>query len=583
MRFFSIPPFLVRFLLVCFCLFSAEATSQEQYKDSLSKYSFQELDRKFLKFFFQKPQLAKIYAKQSFELAENQNNVKEKVLALINLASVYDITNEYEISISYIDNAISIASNEFKGQELEANTFFTKGIFLFQRSDYETAFEYYTKAYDFYKDSSQELTKNSISLNIALIKNILGDHAGALDILKANYKNFLNTPISERTTKFSNSFYINTIYALNDGYVKLSIQDEKNKIQLLDSATFYNKEGYKETQRVNHPSAISFHTYRGIISYEREKFKLALHQLNESIEQIKKSNYKSLFTNAYFYKAMSFKKLNEIDSAIVYFQKMDSVSQKNRINYPMLQSAYFELAEIFKKRKDRDNAYKYLDLYSENDRINERVTGTVRKDIHEKYDLVRLKSEIDTLSKTRSTAFLLVGILIGCLGIFFLFYRKQKQKNRIAFQKLVKQLEEKKLQKETIPKPKTSVIIDDEKVLQVLKELEKFEEKEGFRNKNCNLAFVAKKVKTNKTYLSKIIHEHKQIKFIDYIRNLRINYALERLKDDAVFRSYDIKSIAEESGFKSPDMFSRAFVKKTGIYPSYYIKNINKINSSQRM
>ncbi|WP_046755024.1 helix-turn-helix domain-containing protein, partial [Kordia jejudonensis] len=57
--------------------------------------------------------------------------------------------------------------------------------------------------------------------------------------------------------------------------------------------------------------------------------------------------------------------------------------------------------------------------------------------------------------------------------------------------------------------------------------------------------------------------------------------ALEKLKEDKLFRSYDIKSIASELGFKSPDSFSRAFKNKTGIYPSYYIKNINKINSSE--
>ncbi len=170
-----------------------------------------------------------------------------------------------------------------------------------------------------------------------------------------------------------------------------------------------------------------------------------------------------------------------------------------------------------------------------------------------------------------------MSLLLG----FFIFYRYEKRKNKVAFEKIVKQLDAKKnleITPEKI-KPALPITIDDEKVVAVLKALEKFEEKEWFRNKNCDLAFVAKKAKTNKTYLSKIIHTHKQLKFIDYIRNLRIDYALERLKDDPVFRSYDIKSIAEESGFKSSDMFSRAFVKNTGIYPSYYIKNINKINT----
>jgi AraC-like DNA-binding protein len=237
------------------------------------------------------------------------------------------------------------------------------------------------------------------------------------------------------------------------------------------------------------------------------------------------------------------------------------------------------LGEIYKERQDFANVVKYQNLYIENDRINERLTGTVREDIHEKYDLEVLNSEIDDLHKKSSLATIVISVLAVILLGFFVFYRFQKRKNKIAFQKLLEKLEAKKEEKASPTKPAKSIVIDDEKVVQVLKALERFEKKEWFRNKNCNLAFVAKKTKTNKTYVSKIIYEHKQLKFIDYIRNLRVDYALERLKDDPVFRSYDIKSIAEESGFKSSDMFSRAFVKNTGIYPSYYIKNINKINT----
>jgi AraC-like DNA-binding protein len=579
MQFYFPPKYLIYFFICCFFHFSTIGFSQEKEKDSLDQYSFQELGLKFKKTLYQDTNSAKIYAEKSLEIAENKNDTKKEVISIINLANYYNVMNENEIATSYIDRAIVLASEELQGTELEARAIFTKGIFSFKRSDYEAAFEYYVQAYNFYKNSDNQIFSYGISHNIALIRNILDDHRGALDILLKNYKSYINMPALKRETTFEKGFFAINTHAISDMYIKLSSENTENKTQLLDSATFYNELGYKEAAKNNNPIIIQFYTQKGIISYEREKLKLALHQLNKAIEQIKKSKFKDLFTNAYYYKAMSFKKLNEIDSTIVYFQKMDSVSQKNDVNYPMLQTAYLELAEIFKKRKDRDNAYKYLDLYIENDQINERTTGTVRRDIHEKYDLVRLKSEIDSLNKTRSDSALLIGLLVTCLGVFFLFYRRQKRKNKIAFEKLVTQLEEKQTHKKTIQKPKKSIVIDDEKVIQVLKGLEKFEEKEWFRSINCNLEFVAKKVKTNKTYLSKIIHEHKQVKFIDYIRNLRINYALERLKDDVVFRSYDIKSIAKESGFKSPDMFSRAFVKRTGIYPSYYIKNINKINS----
>ncbi|WP_420571974.1 helix-turn-helix domain-containing protein [Kordia sp.] len=579
MHFPSIHLLHLRFYVLLVFIFSTNVQAQQI--DSLDQYSFNQLNLRFKKTLYKNAELAKLYAQKSLKIAKNKNNISNEVIALINLAIHYDVINESEVSTSYIDQAIDIASDKLQGSKLEARAIFTKGMFSYQRGDYETAFTYYTKAYEFYKNSDDSIFSYGISHNIALIKNVLADHKGALNILTTNYENYIHTPASQRMKTFGSGFFEITTHALSDTYIKLSIEDIENRRQLLDSAVFYNKLGFEVTSKNNDPSVILFHTHKGIISYEQEKFKLALHQLSLSIEEIKKSNYKNLFTSAFYYKAMSFKKLNEIDSAIVYFEKMDSVSLKNSVNYPILQSGYAELVDIYKKRKDRDNAYKYLDLYSENDRINERVTGTVRKDIHEKYDLVLLKNEIKTLNESNFTSLLFIAALITCLGIFFLFYRRQKQKNKIAFNNLVQELEIKKIPELVDEKPKKIITIDDEKVIQVLKGLDKLEAKEWFRNKNCDLTFVAKKTKTNKTYLSKIIHEHKQLKFIDYIRNLRINYALQRLKDDPVFRSYDIKSIAEESGFKSSDMFSRAFIKNTGIYPSYYIKNISKINSSE--
>ena len=62
-----------------------------------------------------------------------------------------------------------------------------------------------------------------------------------------------------------------------------------------------------------------------------------------------------------------------------------------------------------------------------------------------------------------------------------------------------------------------------------------------------------------------------------YLKTLRINYAIERLKIDIVFRKYTIKAIATESGFKGAESFSKEFKKVSGMYPSYFIKKLNTI------
>lgn len=82
-----------------------------------------------------------------------------------------------------------------------------------------------------------------------------------------------------------------------------------------------------------------------------------------------------------------------------------------------------------------------------------------------------------------------------------------------------------------------------------------------------------KKLETNSTYLSKTINQYKNKNFSQYINDLRIEDTITRLREDKKFRNYSIKAIAEEVGFSNSESFSKAFFKKTGYQPSYFIKN----------
>ena len=113
-------------------------------------------------------------------------------------------------------------------------------------------------------------------------------------------------------------------------------------------------------------------------------------------------------------------------------------------------------------------------------------------------------------------------------------------------------------------------------VTKVLQELDKFEKKQEFLKTNLTTALVAQKLKTNAKYLSKIINYHKQKSFTQYINELRIDFIVEALKTNTRYRQYTIKALASEAGFNSTEVFSKSFYKKTGIYPSYFIKQLEK-------
>lgn len=582
MRFFSSSTFLSKILFVCFLLFSSFSFSQE--KDSLARYSYEELTNKFQKVRIVDTKLAKSYLVKILAIAKAEKDNEKLFFAYRNLGKTENLIGNTQSAIENIDQAIKIANEQLKNEELKTDCIFTKAYILYSNGSYKKAFLYYTKAYDYYKRTENRNKINSISINIALIKATLGDQDGAIKLLLNNYHTYLNSSEKAKREEYSNTFYTSTLSALSNSYARKAIKNNERRSIFLDSASFYNRIGLEETKKTNNIAGnIIFSASRGMILQEKDSLHEAMRELDASLERNKSFQQPNLLTSIYYYKGICHKKLGQIDDAILYLKKTDSITKKTKTNYIILQNAYYALAKIYIGQKDFANSTKYLQLYIENDLVNDDLTELVRKEIHELHDIALLKDEIKELNTEMEdksfTSIIAIGTLIILLCGFFIFYTYQKRKNKVAFEKLMQQLEVKKEEKTITQKTSKAVTIDDEKVIKVLKALEKFEEKEWFRNKNCDLAFVAKKAKTNKTYLSKIIHTHKQLKFIDYIRNLRIDYALERLKDDTVFRSYDIKSIAEESGFKSSDMFSRAFVKNTGIYPSYYIKNINKISA----
>ncbi|MCH2194678.1 AraC family transcriptional regulator [Kordia sp.] len=528
---------------------------------------------------------ARIYLDKMLSNATKVNNSYHLSETSILLASLENRQGNYTAAKSYIENAIAL-SKSINNEDLTAQGFFMNGRIGYHNGDYENAVKAYVEALKYYQKISHKRMMSDISHNIALIKSELGNQDEALQILLKNYHDSKDVSKEIRDKEFGLYFYTNTLMTLSNVYIRKAdkAKTDSKKQQLLDSASIYNLLGYHETLKDNDIIGnVYFINGEGMIRYEKGLFDEAIEKLRTAIEKIKKLNHPSLLTSAYYYKGLSHRKLNQTDIAITHLKKIDSISKKNNINYPTLQGTYYTLAQIYKEHQDSVNILKYQNLYIENDRINEHINETVRQEIHKKYDIALLNSEIETLTNTSkkdknryTKAIVIIFILITSFTIFFLFYKKQQRKNKLAFEKLMQQLESKKTEVASKSNTSKGITIDNEKLAQIIEELERFEENKLFLDKSCDLSFVAKQVKTNKAYLSKVIHSHKQQKFVDYIRGLRINYALQRLKDDKVFRSYDIKSIAEESGFKSSDTFSRAFVKNTGIYPSYYITSINK-------
>ena len=117
--------------------------------------------------------------------------------------------------------------------------------------------------------------------------------------------------------------------------------------------------------------------------------------------------------------------------------------------------------------------------------------------------------------------------------------------------------------------------ISDEVVKNILDKLKKFENKKDYLQSSLTIQIISEQFNTNTKYLSKIVNIHKGKSFVNYVNDLRIDYAIESLKKNKKLRKYTQQALSNEFGFKTTESFTSAFYKKTGIKVSYFLKELD--------
>ncbi len=91
-----------------------------------------------------------------------------------------------------------------------------------------------------------------------------------------------------------------------------------------------------------------------------------------------------------------------------------------------------------------------------------------------------------------------------------------------------------------------------------------------YRNPELRLDSVARRLNTNRTYLSTVIREDFGNNFIGFVNSYRVREAKEALSKGAVL--IPIVEISERVGFKSLSSFNAFFKRETGTSPAQYRK-----------
>jgi len=319
-----------------------------------------------------------------------------------------------------------------------------------------------------------------------------------------------------KSNKLSDS-YLSSLFLLSVSY---------SYTKKLDSASSFNQLGIRlATAKKNKSDYHSFVLLEGVNQYFKQNYTVAIDSLNKALVQLKKDKDNKNIASSYMYLAKSYRELDNNKIAFNYLKKMDSIFNVTNHLLPYTR-----------------DGYKILIAYAEN-------KNNLKEQLYYTNQLLRLDSILDSNYKYLNTT------IYKKLESVELVKEKEKLIQKLGIKNNAKT-------KDTITK--------------VLENLDLFEEKEGFLKPNITVTVLAKKVNTNPKYLSKIINFYKQKSTTNYINDLRIHYAIERIKKDTTFRKYSIKSIANEVGYANPQAFSNAFYKETGLKPSYFIKEVLK-------
>lgn len=432
------------------------------------------------------------------------------------------------------------------------------------------------KAFDSY-DDALEIAKKAKSIEKGIIAN-----SGRILVLQKMNRLDIALETAEETlqsiekTSFKNG--INHVKILTN-LIEIYLDQEQ-----YDLVLYYAEKGIEMSKSLDFKDGlVDLYIKKGIVYYYRKEYDQAFDYLEKAKGILRKydidnTSYISVKIN-YFLASCYYEQQN-YDKAITHLcHSMSFIKVEELSKLPVIQS-HLLLANCYFKKKDFEQAHYWKNVYVKlNSEYQDDKDKTVDKILKKNTDT--LEQEITQLKNKESIAtyilILSVTILIILIFIGYRYYRKQKS-NKIVFAELLEKINHLELEKNKIriKNGSTGIVIDDTKVADVLKGLDKLERQEYFLKSECNLTSIAKKVKTNTTYLTKIIHTHKGKKFNEYITDLRIEYVLQRLKNDKRFRAFSVKSIAVDLGYKSDDAFAKHFKAKTGLNPSYYIKNLEK-------
>lgn len=479
-------------------------------------------------------------------------------------------------------DSIIVAAQAEKETQLEMWVQMAKGGVYNTQGRFAEGIAPYYRAADLAKADKDYATYFSIVNNVGWLKGSLEDYLGAVDILKEGLTELSKESIVLKdtlTTKPKLQMALLSNIAKAYGNAKLpdsSIQYVEKAFAMADPI---KDSCYVKIFHIIRGHALILKNDFGKAEFDIEAFSTICPPMNKNERLIVSLNRGKIYYGTKQYRAA-------VDTLNVGLKMYDVPEEEEKY----MRDYYKVLAKAHKSLGQLDSANYYLEKH-----INTTSEfGELRTDISTSFknqEIDAFENELKALAKEKSQKekLLLYGGIAGGMVILVLVIglvrsNKQRKENEAKFQALLDKVNAAPAAevqivntKDTVLEERGSSEVNDETTQQILNGLKKLESQHYYLHPACSAHNVAKRIKTNTTYLSKVINANYEKNFSTYINDLRVNYAVLKLKEDTKFRGYTIHAIATELGYKSADSFTKYFKQHTGLLPSFYIKKLNQI------
>lgn len=524
---------------------------------------------------------------------EKSHITEQKLFAKATMAYFLQLKGEQKIADQKMKEAVLLSktmpdSNE-KWQSLAYINNYT-GLIYWQRRKLSEALVKLQKGIEYSKKTRDIKQIIKIEINIATINNEIENYHLAIKSLKKSDKmikenNFLFD--EDETLLIKSALFLN----LGKNYEFLYKNNNQNT-NYLDSALI----SYKKAVAYSKPSIINKLRAQNNIAglyLEQNRYDDAIKIYQNVLVESSENDLDNDFYVVSYNLGYSFFRKNKFDKALVYFDKVDSLYQndKSKVN-EYTKSKYFQ-SKIYENFKDYEKASEFASLYLENLEKNEiklneekEIINNIQNDQTLKKEMIELKEKYKVQILLKKIGFYFI-LFISAFLLYMIFKNyKSKKVIEARFSSVLNEyrerVEELKKKNATLEQESQSIqslsqglTLDEEKEAEILKKLKDIELKKVFLNQDFTLQFVAKKIKTNTTYLSYIVNKNFGKSFSEYANELKINYVINEMISNTKYRKYSTQAIAESVGYKNATSFARSFNKKTGLSPVQFAQKLD--------